>query len=160
MATETRNAHSAVSGHAMQPATRRQGRYPLAILYNALASWRKCVLARMDEGHAEAACLQDLGHSNAGYAGQCYRHYLHPAGGQPMHQRLQVWGTWAKQAHRHDCPIIGDIRPRFIIPPIQVSGVRVYTWVRSGTRGTRGPVRMREPPLSGGIRTSRPDQDD
>jgi hypothetical protein len=77
-----------------------------------------------------------------------------------MHLRLQVWGTWAKQRHRHDCPIIGDIRPRFLIAPLQASGVRVDTWVRSGTWGTQGPVRMGEPPLSEGIRTSRPGQDD
>jgi len=28
----------------------------------------------MDKGHAEAACLQDLGDRNPGHPGQCYRH--------------------------------------------------------------------------------------
>ena len=130
-------------------ATRRQGRYPLAILHSALAPWPMCVVARVDEGQAEAACLQALGNRTAGYAGHCDRHCLHPAGGRPIHQRIQVWGRWDKQTHRRGCPIIRDIRPRFVTAPIQGSGVRVHTWVRSGTRGTQGPVRMREPLLSG-----------
>jgi hypothetical protein len=134
---------------ATQPTTRRQGRYPLAILHSALAPWHICVVARMDEGHAEAACLQDLGDRNPGHAGQCYRHCLHPAGGPTIHQRIQVWGTWAKRTHRCGVPIIGDIRPRFVTATIQAKGVRVHTWARSGTRGREGRVRMGEPPLSG-----------
>jgi len=66
-------------------------------------------------------------HINSGHDGQCYRHYLHQEGGQPIHQRIQVWGIWAKRAHRRGVPIIGDKRLRFVTATIQASGVRVHT---------------------------------
>ena len=97
---------------------------PLAILDVALASRHVPDMPRVHQIHLQTPRLQNFEHRHPIHAGRFHCHGAHPAGDQPIGQRMQVGRECGKTAHRRIGSVGGHTRPNLTGSNVQTGGIR------------------------------------